>query len=182
MFYLNDESAAVGEYIIAVSLKDESHKVFYYLDVIIEANTAPYFASSEIGHIDGSMKAGSLLNIYTLSQMIDDEGDQIFVEIDPGRTGSFARFDSHANKIFFNLDDTVSPGQYSFKIYLSDGYLTNSYKTSITVLENSAPYFAYFDEEIIELKWNSQAFTWIMPPMLDDEGDEIRVRVDLGNT
>ena len=65
----------VGEYTIAVSLKDESYKVFYYLDVLIEANTAPYFESSEIGHIDGSMKVGSLLNIYTLSQMIDDEGD-----------------------------------------------------------------------------------------------------------
>ena len=75
IFYLNDESAVVGAYIIAVSLKDESHKVFYYLDVIIEENTAPYFGSSEIGHIDGSMKEGSLLNIYTLSQMIDDEGD-----------------------------------------------------------------------------------------------------------
>ena len=58
-----------------MSLKDESHKVFYYLDVIIEVNTAPYFESSQIGHIDGSMKEGSLLNIYTFSQMIDDEGD-----------------------------------------------------------------------------------------------------------
>ena len=60
--------------------------------------------------------------------------------------------------------------------------MTSSYKTSITVLENSAPYFAYFDEETIERKWNSQAFTWIMPPYSDDEGDEIRVRVDLGST
>ena len=80
------------------------------------------------------------------------------------------------------MDDTVGPGVYSFHIYLSDGYLITSYTTSITVLENSAPYFEYFDDELIELKWNSQAFTWIMPPYSDDEGDEIRVRVDLANT
>ena len=56
--------------------------------------------------------------------MIDDEGDEIRVKVDTENIGSFAQFDNHANKIYFNLHDSVRAGDYEFKIILSDGLLT----------------------------------------------------------
>ena len=96
--------AVVGDYRIDITLKDESYEVPYKLDVIIKENTAPYFDSLEVGHIDGSMKEGSLINIFALNPMIDDQGDEISVEIEFGEIESFASFDPHANIIILNLD------------------------------------------------------------------------------
>ena len=77
--------------------------------------------------------------------MIDDEGDEIRVKIDTSLIDSFAQFDNHANKIYFDLNDSVRAGDYYFKIVLSDGLLTNAYYTKITVLpreiNNDPPYF-----------------------------------------
>ena len=55
--------------------------------------------------------------------MIDDQGDEIFIEINPGEIQSFARFDSRGNKIILNLNENVSPGDYAFTVILSDGLL-----------------------------------------------------------
>ena len=46
IFYLDDNSAAVGYYRIEIILKDDAYEVFYFLDIIIEENSAPYFEYS----------------------------------------------------------------------------------------------------------------------------------------
>ena len=55
--------------------------------------------------------------------MIDDQGDEIFVEINPGEIQRFAGIDSSGKKIILNLNENVSPGDYTFTVILSDGLL-----------------------------------------------------------
>ena len=50
------------------------------------------------------------------------------------------------------------------------------------MLENTAPYFIFTDDEPIEYKWNSVYNTWLMPYYEDAEGDEVTVDIDLGDT
>ena len=75
VFNILDDLAPVGDYKILITLIDESYQVANELWIYVETNTAPYFPTEEVGHIEGSMKEGSYSNIYSLNPAIDDEGD-----------------------------------------------------------------------------------------------------------
>ena len=89
---------------MTLTLNDGYETTTYSFEVFIIKDTPPYFDSSEVGHIDGTMKEGSLINYFILNPIIDDQGDEISVEIEFNEIESFASFDPNENKIVLNLD------------------------------------------------------------------------------
>ena len=88
--FIIDDSMELGIYDVTLTLSDGYESTTYTIKVFIIKNTPPYFDSSEVGHIDGSMKEGSLINNFILNPIFDDQGDEISVEIEFDEIESFA--------------------------------------------------------------------------------------------
>ena len=73
----------------------------------------------------------------------------------------------------------MDAGDYDFTVKLTDNFLSNTYDASITVLQNNAR--PYFLTELgpFEFRQNAGRVEVQLPEIVDPNGDETSIQVDL---
>ena len=90
--------------------------------------------------------------------------------------GEFANLEYNPIRIRFNVDESVEPGYYKFKIILSDELDHNEYFCHLDIKENTAPYFRENIESLL-LSKESGIYEYVLPEAIDDEEDLIEISI-----
>ena len=120
--------------------------------------------------------------VYMIPIILDAEGDSWTVFVDTDEIDGFATFESSIESIIFNIAGTnTAAGTYRVTITVDDGINQSSYQLEIEVITvNTAPYLVDWDSQSqVELTENQLPTEYTLPSIVDDEGDDVEVLVNL---
>ena len=109
-----------------------------------------------------------------LPEIVDPNGDETLVEVDPLYTSNFLEWTPVSEELVFIIGEDVLPGYYDFMIILSDIEDSSNYPIRVTVLENTAPYFV---DELwgAVYKIGTGINFYQLPRVIDEELDFIKI-------
>ena len=76
----------------------------------------------------------------------------------------------------FQIDDQILPGEYEFLIILSDQEDSNFYPITVTIAENTAPYFIQPLDDL-QFKARSGLNEYKLPGYVDDDQDPVSLNI-----